>query len=123
MEGRGGEPYVSDQPTPSDEQFAATAEALLRAPGVTYGAERKRAFGSNALKVNGNIFAMLVSDALVVKLPRQRIDTLIADGVGERYDPRHNGRLMKEWITIDPDSDTDWLALAREALAFVATNR
>jgi hypothetical protein len=25
---------------------------------------------------------------------------------------------MKEWLSLDPDSDQDWAALAREALTF-----
>ncbi len=75
-----------------------------------YCAARPRAFGSNALKVDGGIFAMLVRGALVVKLPHPRVDTLIAEGIGERYDPRHDGRLMKAWLTVDPAADADWLA-------------
>lgn len=27
---------------------------------------------------------------------------------------------MKEWLTVDPRSEVDWLALSREAMAFVA---
>ena len=32
--------------------------------------------------------------------------------------PGH-GRLMKEWLAVSPKSKLDWLALAKEALAFV----
>ena len=64
---------------------------------------------------------MLVRGKLVVKLPKQRVDALIASGDGERFDPRKNGQLMKEWIVIEPTSAEQWLPLAREALDFVAT--
>jgi hypothetical protein len=55
----------------------------------------KKKFGANALKIRNKIFAMLVTDKLVVKLPRQRVDELIAAGEGERFDSGH-GRLMIE---------------------------
>ena len=56
--------------------------------------------------------------AFVVKLPRRRVDELIAAGDGERYDPGH-GRLMKEWLEVRPGSSLEWASLAREAKAFV----
>jgi len=50
------------------------------------------------------------------------VDALVAAGTGARFDPRHDGRLMKEWLSIDPASDLDWLALAQEAREFVAAD-
>ena len=80
-----------------------------------------RGFGSDALKARGKIFAMLSSEGrLVVKLPGERVDALVASGEGERFDPRRDGRLMKEWLALAPTSRLDWLSLAREARAFVA---
>ena len=55
--------------------------------------------------------------------PEQRFAALVADGSGERFDPRRDGRQLKEWLVLDPAADADWLTLAREALTFVATNR
>ncbi len=78
----------------------------------------KKGFGSSALCVGGKIFATLVKDRLVVKLPRQRVDALVASGDGERLETR-TGKAMKEWISLDPASAIDWPPLAREALAFV----
>jgi hypothetical protein len=75
------------------------------------------------LKVGGKIFAMLSSKGeFVVKLPKARVDALIASGDGERFDPGH-GRLMKEWLAVEPTSEAEWLPLAREAMAFVAAQR
>ena len=68
------------------------------------------------------LFAMLVADRLVVKLPRQRVDALIAAGKGERFDPGH-GRIMKEWLVVNPTSPEEWLPLTKEAMAFVASIR
>jgi len=76
-------------------------------------------FGSSGLKVHGKIFAMLVRDRLVVKLPRGRVDALVSSEQGERFDPRHDGRLMREWLVLAPTSDLDWLMLATQALEFV----
>lgn len=104
-----------------EQRFAAVAESLLAQPGVTYGSPEKRGFGSSALQVNGKIFAMVSQERLVVKLPRQRVDELVASEVGERFDPRRDGRLMKEWLAVAPTYTESWLPLVREALAFVAS--
>jgi hypothetical protein len=76
---------------------------------------------SNVLSVNGKIFAMLVRGKLVVKLPRQRVDELVAARVGTYFDPGH-GRLMKQWISISPGR-APWVALARAAYVFVKEPR
>ena len=77
-------------------------------------------FGRSALRFRRKIFAMLVRDRLVVKLPRQRVDELVAAGHGDRFDA-NKGTPMKEWLSLDPESDLAWLPLAREALYFVRT--
>ena len=110
-----------------DRRYAAIVSALGRKPGVTHeaaGTEGRKGFGSTGqLKVDNRIFAMLVRGSLVVKLPRGRVDALVESKDGQRFDPRRNGRLMKEWVVIPPASTADWLPLAREALEFVATDK
>ena len=64
---------------------------------------------------------MLSHGRLVVKLPRDRVDTLVASGDGVRSDPGH-GRLMKEWLSLGPGSDVPWIELARDAMEFVSWN-
>ncbi|OLC27293.1 MAG: hypothetical protein AUG06_04095 [Actinobacteria bacterium 13_1_20CM_2_65_11] len=67
---------------------------------------------------------MLASrDEFVVKLPRQRVDALVAEGFGKRFDPRRKGKLMKEWLVVAPGFEDRWLPLAIEALEFVAPKR
>jgi hypothetical protein len=73
---------------------------------------------SLGLKVDGKIFAMLVRGELVVKLPRERVDALVGSGRGHRFDPRGDGRLMKEWLVVE-GPEPPWLELAREAYRFV----
>ena len=103
-----------------EKRFAIIVEELLNNPGVTPPSDGK-GFGSSGLKVQNKIFAMLVRGDLVVKLPKARVDALVASGDGERYDPRHDGRFMKEWVVLVPTSEVEWLSLAREAMEFVAS--
>ena len=117
---------MSDPPTTPEARYAAIAEALRDHPGVTFGADEpgaKHRFGASELKIGGKIFAMLTQGRLVVKLPKSRVDALVASGDGERFDPRRDGRLMKEWLTLDSTSREDWLALAQEAMDFVGSTR
>lgn len=106
-----------------EERFASIVEELLSYPGVTppVDATQSKKFGSSGLKIHDKIFAMLVRGRFVVKLPKARVDALVASGDGERFDPRHDGRQMKEWIVIKPTSDVEWLPLAKEAMQFVAS--
>ena len=105
-----------------EERFAGLVEEFLGQPNITPPQAGKE-FGSAGLKVNGKIFAMLVRGALVLKLSKARVDAFVASGDGERYDPRRDGRLMKEWLVLSPDSEQAWLPLAQEARAFVASKR
>ena len=74
-------------------------------------------FGRGALRYRRKIFAMFVRGQLVVKLPRPRVDELVAGGHGERFDA-NKGTPMKEWFSLDPRSALPWPPLAREALDF-----
>jgi TfoX/Sxy family transcriptional regulator of competence genes len=106
----------------AEERWATLVETMLAGSGATYeatGSGPQRAFGSTSLKTSGKIFAMLVNGHLVVKLDRRRVDALVASGAGTRFDPGH-GRLMKEWLDLDPDSADTWIDLASESEAFVA---
>ncbi|HZU08377.1 MAG TPA: hypothetical protein VFA02_00620 [Pseudacidobacterium sp.] len=98
-------------------EFAAIAAAFAKTPDITAG----KLMSSYGLKVNGKIFAMYGRGKFVAKLPRQRVDELVASGAGERFNPGH-GRLMKEWIAM-ASHNGDWLSLAREAYSFVKTGK
>ena len=112
---------MGQQTFTSEERYAVLVEEFL---GDTDVEQSGKGFGSDALKVRGKIFAMLSSQGrLVVKLPRPRVDELVASGDGERFDPRRDGRVMKEWLALAPTSPLEWLPLAREARAFVASTR
>ena len=116
----------SPNPAPSvgqDEESAGTVafhdvvNAFAHDGAVEAPEPKRGAFGSNALKVHGRIFAMLVRGALVVKLPRARVAELIEAGRGTPFDAG-KGKAMKEWLTIGAPVG-DWLVLSKEARAFV----
>lgn len=110
------------QPTSTpEERFARIIEELLETPGVTPPSNGNK-FGASGLKIQNKIFAMLVRGQLVVKLPKSRVDALVASGNGEHFTANRD-RPMKEWIVIEPTSEEDWLKLSREAMAFVASQR
>jgi hypothetical protein len=88
--------------------FDDLAQQHLGEPGVTEG----QMFGMPVLKAGGKVFAGEWNGALVVKLPRSRVEELVAAGAGEPFAPMA-GRVMKEWVLVRDD------ALAGEALAFV----
>ena len=82
--------------------------------------QQSRGFGGSALTIHGRIFALCTRGRLVVKLPKERVDELIAANRGVRFDA-NKGTPMKQWLTVDPAHEGDWQALAEEALAFVKT--
>lgn len=104
------------QPSPSERfddlvgRFAGIPD--VTPPGVGAG------FGSSALRVNGRIFAMLVREQLVVKLPTARVDQFVENGDGTNFDA-NKGIAMKQWLALNTGSDRSWIELATEALTFV----
>jgi len=65
---------------------------------------------------------MLARGRLVLKLPAERVDALIAAGCGVRFDA-NEGTPMREWFSLDPASAGPWLPLASEALDFARSGR
>jgi hypothetical protein len=109
---------VTDAPS---DPWEALVSTVLAEGIATFGNEGgpQRAFGATSLKTDGKIFAMLVKDRLVVKLPAARVTALAESGAGERFDPGH-GRIQKEWLAVAGDDPTRWRELATESEAFVA---
>ena len=103
----------------AQERFATLAATFAGEADVELpGGSGRRAFGSEALKVNGAIFAMVTDGHLVVKLPKERVDGLICEGSGAPFGSGNRGP-MKEWVSVTVDDEEAWMALAREALDFV----
>jgi hypothetical protein len=95
--------------------YALLAERYAGKPAAGH----SRGFGSNALKVNGKIFASLTKGRLLLKLPEARVDSLIKSKKGLRFSTGV-GRVKKEWVTIGPTTEKEWLAFADEARTFVS---
>lgn len=94
--------------------ISAIVAAFTRRRGVAV--EPGWGKGNVVLKLGAKIFAIVGEDRLVVKLPKARVDELVEAKAGTRFDPRKNGRVMKEWLVAS--RDVEGLALAREAHAF-----
>jgi hypothetical protein len=74
--------------------------------------------GSRCARVDGEFLALVGfrDHGMVVKLPRARVDELVADGTGRPFAPA--GRVFREWVSVsDPEH---WPGLLREGVAFVA---
>lgn len=68
----------------------------------------------------GKEFLALVDykgSGLVVKLPKARVEELIASGVGQPFAPA--GKVFKEWLSVPKPDRRRWLSLLREGIAFV----
>lgn len=109
------------EPRGQQERFEALVDGLSGIPGVMppHGGS---GFGRSAIRFEKKIFAMLVRGRLVLKLPRDRVDALVADGEGVRFDA-NKGTPMKEWLSLDPESPLPWRPLALEALEFARSSR
>lgn len=102
--------------TGTPERYEDLIDELVGEPGVTP-PDRGSGFGRSAVRYNGKIFVMFVRGQLVLKLPRDRVDELVAAGHGTRFDA-NKGTPMREWLALYPGAELGWLPLAREALGF-----
>ncbi len=118
---------MTDARAPDDALFRELAEPLL-AEGL---AEEGTIMGFPCLRAPGGAFLAMAAPApvpsatagrrtgdLIVKLPRARVDELIASGAGDPFAPA--GRPFREWARIPGRDVALWRALLAEALAFVA---
>jgi hypothetical protein len=97
------------------ELFDALAEDYLGDPAVS----RARLFGMSVLKTGNRVFAALADGQLVVKLPADQIDALLASGLATRFRPFGGHKEMREWVAVPPDGAADWPALTEAARRFV----
>lgn len=107
-----------DEDTAGASHFARLSAGYCQRSGVTTGT----GFGSGAgLRVHGKIFALLSpAGALILKLPRGRVDALVGDDNGTRFDPRRDGREMREWVVLPPEQEAVWDEYIEEAYTFVS---
>ena len=104
------------QETEAEVRYQDLIDDLLGCPGVTP-PPGGSGFGRGAVRFQKKIFVMFVRGRLVLKLPAERVEELVAAGEGVRLDA-NKGTPMREWFSVDPEAGLPWLPLAREALDF-----
>ena len=79
--------------------------------------------GGRCARVAGEFLALVdfKDSGMVVKLPRARVDELIAQGAGRSFAPA--GKVFREWVSIPRRDRRRWRSLLREGVAFVAPRR
>lgn len=100
-----------------EELFWQLAEPLIGQPAVT----RSTMMGLPCLRLDGRFFASLDprTQALLVKLPAERVQALIAAGRAEPFAPA--GRVFREWAALPRPDRRRWRKLLNEARDFAAS--
>ncbi|CAN5424032.1 hypothetical protein BH10ACT6_BH10ACT6_09060 [soil metagenome] len=98
---------------PIELRWQTLTEEFLGEQGVTL----ERAFGRMSLMVDGRLFASAGPRGLLIRVSAERVAQLIRLGDAGQF-RSGAGRVMREWAVATPESD--WSALAAEALEFVA---
>jgi TfoX/Sxy family transcriptional regulator of competence genes len=109
-------PEATDHP----QLFVELCAEYATMPGVSV-PDGGQGFGSQALKVNSAIFAMMSDGRIVVKLPPRRVAELIESGSGQPFDAG-KGKPMREWVGLLGD-EASCRDLVAEALAFGRSRR
>jgi hypothetical protein len=102
--------------TDSDVFWELIEELQLADPRV----EEGTIMGGRCARVSGEFLGLVdfKGSGMVVKLPRARVDELIAQGVGQPFAP--GGKVFREWLSVPRRDRRRWRALLREGVAFVA---
>ncbi|MDW3219491.1 MAG: hypothetical protein R8F63_12845 [Acidimicrobiales bacterium] len=98
----------------SDEFWDATAPLL--AEGLI---EEGTIMGGPCVRSAGEFVGMPhhKGDGIVVKLPRDEVDAMIAAGDGASFAPA--GKVFREWVLVEEHDETRWTELLRRSVAFV----
>jgi hypothetical protein len=105
-----------------DKRYAKLVKTFTKNPKAAQPGGKK-GFGSSGLYTGGKVFAFLSrKKRLIVKLPAERVDELVAHREGIRWNPRGSGRALREWFVLKPSSKVKWSSLASEAMEFVSSS-
>jgi TfoX/Sxy family transcriptional regulator of competence genes len=99
----------------TEEHYRLIVDELRADPAVS----EALMMGRPSLKHGSKMFGGYRDGELLVKLGRERVDSLVASGRARPFDPSGAGRPMKDWALVGEPVD-DWLALADEARVAVA---
>lgn len=88
------------------------AELMSEHPSVVEGT----IMNGRCLRVGKEFLALVdyKGSGLVVKLSKQRVEELLASGVGQPFAPA--GRVFKEWVSVPKPDRRTWRALLREGV-------
>jgi TfoX/Sxy family transcriptional regulator of competence genes len=117
MAGGAGREMPKWQPA-SDEIKRQFEEAILPLPG----AEVRKMFGYPAAFYNGQMFACVFGEQMIVRLPQAEKAELLARPGAALFEPMP-GRVMREYVVLPPAAIADASALDEwldRALAYVA---
>ena len=85
---------------------------------VYEGVEKSTMMGTPCLRYNGNFIGMMFDkeDSLIVKLSPQRVDDIIAAGLGNEFN--FTKKRFKEWVLIPLEFEEKFADYLHEALAY-----
>ncbi len=94
--------------------YTEAVEKIILEEGV----ELSTMMSSPCLRYMGNFIAMMFDreDALIIKVARERVDDLIAEGIGREFN--FTKKKFKEWVLIPSDYENRYEAFIYEALEF-----
>jgi TfoX/Sxy family transcriptional regulator of competence genes len=92
------------------DPYASVKAHFEKIDGVTVNAGR----GAQGLKVGKKMFAMFSKGDLLLKLPPDRVEALVASGRGVPYDPG-TGKILKNYVLIPAAKKRSWIKLCEEA--------
>ena len=108
----------ASKPAKAQDLFWELAAELQREdPRVVEGT----IMGGRCLRVGKEFLALVdfKGSGLVVKLPKSRVDALIAEGKGQPFAPA--GKVFSEWVSVPKADRRRWLALLREGVVHVGS--
>jgi hypothetical protein len=94
------------------DPYASLRAHFEKVPGVAVNAGR----GAQGMKVGKKMFAMFYKGDLLLTLPPERVETLIATGRAQSFDPG-TGKVMKNRVLIPAAKKRSWIKLCEEAAA------
>ena len=105
------------KPTPAESLFWDLIDELRERDDRI---EEGTIMGGRCARVSGEFLGLVdyKHSGMVVKLPRTRVDELIAQGIGQLFAPA--GKVFREWVAIAKPDRRRWSKLLLEAVTFVA---
>lgn len=100
-------------------QYTEIAEMLSREPGVELSTMMK----TPCLRYEGDFVAMMFDkeDSLIVKLSADRVDALIASGIGQEFN--FTKKTFKEWVLIPRRLEKEFETYIVEALDYAKSRK